>query len=463
MPEPISPLTGTVNTIGYMATVSRDPTTGNWVVSTGWDRKSFDERILVGRRDVIKERIYRAIELMILTSSTTNGDVRFHEAPSQTRERILDYIINNALPGGCGCESCWNSRVEDDENEGVECSNCQDLYTEDDGSWYRRILGLSDSQIFLCEYCRDDNTAYCNSCEETIWLPTRSYIFAVEECRPCYDERPQPIYSWDYRPPLNFHPIPPEEKDGPLYIGMELEVSFRDRRNGEQWATQELGAYEDLLYCKEDSSVRNGFEVVTHPMQPSWAAENFPFAAFQRGIENYGMLLNDDSTGTHIHMNKDAFTPAHLWKFLQIHMKLPEFCGIVGGRGQDATYGSFNRYSRNFLGVDRQQLLELAKKKGKFDNGERYIAVNLRNEYTLEMRYMRGGTAPKEIKKNIQWAKALYDFSGYLDLRDVREGALANAGYLLWYIGENRDEFPHLYDWIQERIPQPTALRERSN
>ncbi|NIT79975.1 MAG: hypothetical protein GWO44_24495, partial [Thermoplasmata archaeon] len=124
----------------------------------------------------------------------------------------------------------------------------------------------------------------------------------------------------------------------------------------------------------------------------------------------------------------------------------------------------FDRYGgdANFLGVDRARLLEIAKKKGKFDNPERYVAVNLRNEYTLELRYMRGGVAPKEIKKNIQWAQALYEFSDYIDLRDVREGALSNPGYLLWWIGENRERFPHLYDWVQKEIPQPLALRERS-
>jgi hypothetical protein len=75
---------------------------------------------------------------------------------------------------------------------------------------------------------------------------------------------------------------------------------------------------------------------------------------------------------------------------------------------------------------------------------------------------MRGAATPSEIRKNIEWALALYEFSGYIDMKDVREGALKDPGNLLWFINDRRDQYPNLYAWIQKEVPQPKALRERT-
>jgi hypothetical protein len=377
------------------------------------------------------------------------------DMPTISRRRIVEFITNRL-------NEIRNNPVEeeeedDDVSDEFECELC--------GRQSPNAYDFTQrSEMLICFSCEED-WAWCGSCERDINTSTENYNWDYEECYQCYERRYSDwLQEWDFRPMLSFHPMPPQGAH-PLYIGMELEVSWNYKQASMRWLDKHMPNHQDLLYAKEDSSVNNGFEVVTHPMQPDWALKNFPFSAFQDGIENFGMKLTDASTGTHIHMNKDAFTPAVLWKFLQIHMKLPEFCGIVGGRGTEAGFGSFNprrHQGANFLGVDRRQLLEIAKKKGKFDNPERYVAVNLRNEYTLEMRYMRGGVAPKEIKKNIQWAKALYDFATYLDIQDVREGALANPGYLLWFINDHEDEWPELVNWISKEIPRPIALRERS-
>jgi len=367
--------------------------------------------------------------------------IQFCQLAGVSQARIVDMVMD----------------VFQEELDNTPSDDCHDCGYE---SAYNNMLDMGDEMRRLCETCRDDY-GYCT--EHSGWVhPNEGYDWDEELCNRCLRNAvPNVVRGWDFRPDLVFHPIPPEG-DHPLYIGMEIEASFLDARKGRTWAGTYLPEFEDLLYAKSDASVNHGFEVVTHPMQPAWALENFPFHIFQKGIEDFGMKLLDQSTGTHIHMNKDAFTPPVLWKFLQIHMKLPEFCGIVGGRGQDASFGSFQRNSGNFLGVDRARLLEIAKQKGKFDNPERYIAVNLRNEYTIELRYMRGGTAPKEIKKNMQWALALFNFATYLDIKDVKEGALANPGYLLGYINDREDEWPELVAWISKEIPRPISLRERT-
>lgn len=412
----------------------------------------------------------------ILGLEPSTRGTRFRDLHPSTRLAVLRNNAELLVPGWsnetdlagvqvCNCPTHRRERREEadptTENDGDTCFYCG---TRNSAGADSLVRGFSATQ-FLCGYCRNDYFCFCSGCDMWIDVDRTGYNWDYARCHECRPDREEVINYWNYRPELSFFPIPPDNHH-PLYIGMELEVSFENRGLGEDWFRDKLMEYE-FLYAKEDSSVRNGFEVVTHPMQPAWAMENFPFQAFQTGIESYGLKLEHPSCGTHIHMNKDAFGPALLWKFLKIHMKLSDFCGLVGGRGTDAEFGTFHNAGRgsqsNFLGVDRQQLLEIAKKKGKFDNPQRYVAVNLRNEYTLELRYMRGGIAPSEIKKNIQWALALYNFADYLNVSDVKEGALDNPGYLLWYITQHQEQYPDLMAWIDKRVPRPMALRERSN
>jgi hypothetical protein len=277
-------------------------------------------------------------------------------------------------------------------------------------------------------------------------------------CRRCYryqEERQIAIHSWDYRPPLVFHPTVPVDPKKPMYIGMELEVSFGTDRTPhwidylKDWIEPLNKDWKgnDLIYIKGDSSVRNGCEIVTHPMQPRWALRHFPFDAFDKLVTEGGARNSHSSAGTHIHINKEAFTTAHLWKFMQIHFRLPTLLRQLGGRG-DVTYASFKDRD---MASQRKALLEIAKAKGKPQSVyNRYVAVNLRNEYTIELRYPAGGIKSDHIKKNIQLALALYEYSDYLTVQDIKEGALKEKGAdLLQWIQEG--EYPELWQWVLDK------------
>ena len=284
-------------------------------------------------------------------------------------------------------------------------------------------------------------------------------------CTACLAMRNLPhrgIGSWDWVPPLVYHPETPTNPKKPLYVGVEVEMAWDANRTNNTLRNVWLAKLpEDLIWAKGDSSVHNGFEVVTHPMEPEWALKSgeFPWDLFDMAIE-LGAYETHRSCGQHVHMSKEAFTPAHMWKMLQIHIKLPEFCGLVGGRGADHNYGSLNR---NIV-MDYKTVTRIAKEKGKLPDDftiSRSSGVNLRPNYTIELRYPAGATKSNWIKKNIEWVWALYRFTDYLDVRDVREGALENPGYLMWWLAKHEDDFPNLMEWIDERLPRPVALRER--
>lgn len=324
---------------------------------------------------------------------------------------------------------------------------------------------------WYCEYHYEQEWFWCDNCE--IDQPLSSQIDGV--CEDCYVENGgcvcpacapgngryngrHAIQEWDYRPALIFHPSVPTNPKKPLYIGMELETSFGSVRANWQSMVTEWYAHEvdsDLIYMKSDSSVRYGCEIVTHPMEPRWALKNFPFKAFDELIDK-GALEQHESCGTHIHMNKEAFSSAHLWKFLQVHYRLPEFLKLLGGR-QDGTYASFQEPDMERM---RQEMMQIIKEKDKGQDYERYVAVNLRNQHTIELRYPASGTSSFLIKKNIELALALYEFSDYLTVDDIKDGALDDPGYLMHWIRSGN--YPSLTKWLDRQVPIEKPLKTRS-
>ncbi len=432
-------------------------------------------------------------------------------------QALYDHIMDLWSP--CGLCHDWNCPDTDNEDEHSACENCGH---ENLNRWGHNTIELQSSQfcgntveeldtcsqcedmavdgLATCEYsgslmantdhamtgpdgywyCEDHwhETFYmCSDCEVTEHVDDVYEYHGYSLCETCYEERggctceacdPRPrgrrrpssvINSWDYRPHLIFHPSVPTNPKKPLYIGMELEISFR----GYEWKCELSGWYnhgidKDLIYIKSDSSVQSGAEFVTHPMEPRWALKNFPFDKFDDLINDDALLAHEShsSAGTHIHMNKEAFTTAHLWKFLQIHYRMSHFLKLLGGR-EDTGYASF----QNDTDRMRKDLLKIVKEKDKGQNYDRYAAVNLRNEHTIELRYPASGCSSKSIKKNIELALALYEFSDYVSIEDVRNGAIDDAGYFLEWI--TAGNYEHLQAWIEERLPTPKKLKERSH
>lgn len=355
---------------------------------------------------------------MAVLAGTTNRELtkqRWFCGPcGESNNRVYDHEWQKCARCHLYAAPDWTF-IEEWDHDLNECPNCVSLYVTVP-CCNRRVRTDSTAGFMVAE------TGKCVSCSDR-----HHYSQWVE------------VEAWNHRPDLIFHPETPPDPKRPLYIGMELEMGWNSA-SGVPDPNRTLGWWrgslpEDLFYAKRDGSVSNGFELVTHPFNPEWALDGgFPFEAFERLRRDYKVPETHKSCGTHIHMNKEAFTTAHLWKFLKLHHELHQFIKMIAGRG-DGTYSSFSDSS---MAVQKQKLLEIAKAKAKgVDQYNRYVAVNLRNEYTIELRYMRGGPWPEEIKKNIEWALIAYDFTREMTIEQAREGALWNSEYLHEYIKQH--------------------------
>ena len=279
-------------------------------------------------------------------------------------------------------------------------------------------------------------------------------------CNVCIDtEREEgTVRAWNFKPLFIFHPGKTEIK-GKFYVGLEVEVSFG---SGDLWDARSAWVRNlprGLMYVKSDSSVRNGWEVVTHPMQPDWALKFFPFDLFDE-LKGFGALDTHESCGTHAHINKSAFTTAHLWKFMQIHYRLPKFCQVAGGRGS-TTFASFldNRYL-----AQKTDIIRILKNKEEaMSNYGRTVALNFSNKDTIEVRYMAGGSTGNLVRKNLEWIKALIDFSDEVTINQINKGVIDNAGYFLGWIYDHTAELPNLAAWMSKELPTVLEMPEGSN
>jgi hypothetical protein len=127
-----------------------------------------------------------------------------------------------------------------------------------------------------------------------------------ERCR--QDSRYYRLHGYSYTPRLIFR------GDGPVWLGMELEVTAGcDLFAGAAGLLN--GSYgEDSL--TEDSSV-DGFEAVTHPMTYQWAMGNFPWQALPE-LRQRGARINASTNGLHVHVSRGGFGGgAHQYRWMK--------------------------------------------------------------------------------------------------------------------------------------------------
>ena len=140
------------------------------------------------------------------------------------------------------CQDCTDS----DANY---CDRCED-YTSD----YTHYV--VDCGVYWCDSCTSYYANWCDECEH----------YTEDGCDSCngdtYDGE-RVVHDYSYRPDPVFHTIKDNER---LFFGFELEMELGyNRREAAGYAHGRLEP-DDFAYLKNDGSLDDGFELVTHPM-----------------------------------------------------------------------------------------------------------------------------------------------------------------------------------------------------
>lgn len=348
-----------------------------------------------------------------------------------THEDELNFISDR---GESWCDDCRS-------NWAGWCDGCDCHYSYDGVSFPE----VYDGDQNYCESCVEARASFCDDCEN--WF--------YDECH-CATRRTKPINEYNYKPT----PIFVGADSHPLYFGIEVEA--------EVWSGDVEGASDGVLehaerfYLKEDGSIgrltgssvlddngrsMRGFEIVSHPYSfDYWHTTSLAIFDFMEKIRTQYKARSWDaksSCGLHIHISRAGFSSgAHTHRFLAlIYSNSIEMSKLGGRKGS-----SYAKFDDIWKFDDYGRPYRYYKDKVHWERGratERYSAVNTNNKDTIELRWFRGTLNRSGILASIQLAHACVEYTRYLTVTQVRDGALRWDKFSE-YVLRNREIYPDL-------------------
>ena len=202
------------------------------------------------------------------------------------------------------------------------------------------------------------------------------------------------LHSYTYKPEPIFH-IRSSEGENKRFYGLELET---DEGHDCNEYTDAIDALNLPLYCKYDGSLGyGGVEIVTHPCTLSYLRYDMRFRLLGRVAKRFGYKADTtDTCGYHIHVSREGLgdTP------LERRQTAAKLVLLV-----DAVWDTLVKFTRRevcelnhwaprpYIPAGTGALVTVALRQGgqgSPDHSDRYTAVNLTNEHTVEFRVFRG-------------------------------------------------------------------------
>lgn len=380
---------------------------------------------------------------------------------------VDDAVHDSHLPDTTYCVDCY--RV---------CERCDDIASTD------AIWHVVDGSEIWCESCTDYRASWCDYCEE--YTSGSNYFVSDRDggyCENCIgnanfcdncdeynmdgcscDEN-NVVHDYSYRPDPIFHSTNPDDK---LFFGIEIEVEnakqqgWQHRVQAAEYAQSRLEDI-DLAYLKNDGSLSDGFEIVTHPMTHDFYMNNA--SVLWDTLEHLRSSMkmrswNAGTCGLHIHISRAGFKgAAHMHRFLNLVYSNEEFYSLMAGRSS-SRWAKFDDVKQSeFLGRDEDgnrsyKIWNSYRDKiQRGRNTDRYSAVNTQNAHTLEMRIFRGSINSSTVRAAISLAHASVEFTRNLAVPHVASGAL-NSETLMQYIDDNASLYPDLVARLDMLAPE---------
>ena len=225
-----------------------------------------------------------------------------------------------------------------------------------------------------------NNQLICDKCVYD-HFSTFNGILTLEDARP---------FDYDFVPSnFIFQRMPYERTD--LYCGVELEINTKAKER-----RQLINDFitDSFFYFKNDASINvYGLEIVSHPGSLKYHLHNKWDKLFHFFKNNN--IENVRNCGLHFHFNRSAFTQDQIASLDYFINSDKSFIENIGGR-------KLNTFCKLF----RKPLSEYGRQT--FD---RYVALNLKNKNTVEMRFFNSTVDYFTFKERLMSAFALCEFA----------------------------------------------------
>ena len=336
--------------------------------------------------------------------------------------------------------------------EGVHrCKTCAHVYMHDNGGsdnfFYCECCedtvqfahtGRWNGERF-CDSCIDANLHSCDDCGEQYWDEHYDCQYDPDE-----DDDNGVIHSYSYRPRPEFF------GSGQYHLGFELEVEARSnsRYHGAEITQNMLGS---RAYMKDDGSLNDGFEIVTHPHTLDKYQGDFDWDFLDKLRRDGFRSWNTTSCGLHVHVSRTAFgtgrqpwdaenrptrseiilkRQSHELRFMKLIYDNQRQVERIAGRSNN-NYATFQ---------DKGKLVPKLKE-GNQTSG-RYSAINTENDDTLEVRVFKGSLRKERVLSAIEFVTASVEYTRNLKVTSKNQ-ALSWLRFTA-YVSQNLETYPNL-------------------
>lgn len=204
------------------------------------------------------------------------------------------------------------------------------------------------------------------------------------------------------------------------------------------------------LYCKEDGSISDGFEIVSHPMSLLHWQNHFDWSWAKKLADNGMVAWNDSTCGLHIHVSKTAWeSKPHFARWWMLMFGNSDAWVQLAGR-HSTSYASWRNEGEGTsarrayavkdpdvtrriraslplvppratyeesIEIDRRRRQIMATHTNKAaleaanQDGGRYSAINLHNEHTVELRFWRPSLKYTTVLASIEATAASVEYA----------------------------------------------------
>ena len=327
----------------------------------------------------------------------------------------------------CLCPACLESSTE-------LCAHCD-----------TRIWREEGCDTALCQACQTELYTTCTVCGSPIPYTSAYYDEDDENeeysyCWVCFNQiqTEKKIHAYSYKPDPIFYGT------GDRYFGVELELDYagESSENACQIMRQ-ANRGKELLYCKHDGSLEDGFELVTHPMTLDYHCNSMSWQdVFDEAVSLGYLSHKADTCGLHVHVNRTAFGETEyqqevaIARVLYIMEKFWDELLKFSRRTQRQLDKWAARYGYKEHPMD---ILDQAKEG--YGKG-RYYAVNLQNRHTIEFRIFRGTLKYNTLIATLQLVNKICDVA--ISVPDGQLKALA------WTTSVEEVQEPELIQYLKE-------------
>jgi hypothetical protein len=347
---------------------------------------------------------------------------------------------HNQIENRFVCDACMESYV-------YECSQCgtpmtsNSSYTYNDERW--------------CRSCFRATYQYCRSCDSIMALSDEQHLTVYEDgeyhyyCSVCADRARflASLYEHDYRPRnFTYNNTNMDVSKPRLYYGIEVELSG-DKVDRTQLTNIMQDVPDSVAYPVHDGSISFGFEIVSQPATLNWIRQNIKHWENMFCHYTDGWDSEDAQCGIHIHMSKSAFTRLQLFKFMRVFYdeNWRDFIIAVSGRTH---MGQLEHYS-SIRDDSDARLIDKARTKA---GTNKYTAVNLLNNTTVEVRIFQSTMKVGVLLRYLEFVQSLYDYALEAGLQDYN----TPIGYLRWVL-DRRHFYPCVVTYLKGLIDEEDA------